>query len=90
MKKLITILLFIGFMATAQNLTTVPTTTVWVLYPATCPAAMLTDYGAPCHSCTFEIEAARQFETDRAAYRYKVYMETKGTTEYWGAKPVRK
>ena len=77
----------IAFIGTSQNQQPV---TVWVLTPASMPAAMLEDYEAPYHCCTFMISQARQFETERAAYRYKVYMETKGTTEYWGTKPVRK
>ena len=76
-------------MAVSQNTVVVPVT-VWVLYPATMPAAMLEDYDTPLSTCTFNIDEAKQFETDRAAYRYKVYMETKGTTEYWGTKPIRK
>lgn len=89
MKRILTILLFSTFMAVSQNTVQVPVT-VWVLTPATNPSAMLQDYLTPYHSCTFDVNSAKQFETDRAAYRYKVYMETKGTTEYWGTKPVRK
>ena len=82
--------MLIGFMATAQNLTTVPTTTVWVLYPCTCPVAMLQAYEAPYSDVTFDINEAMQFETQRGALNFMRMMIDKGTTEYWGAKPVRK
>jgi uncharacterized protein (DUF58 family) len=75
--------------AGTQNTVEVPVT-VWVLAPASNPAAMLQDYVTPYHTCTFDINSAKVFETDRAAYRYKIFMETKGTTDYWGTKPVRK
>jgi hypothetical protein len=87
MKKIIIILMCIAFIGTSQNQQPV---TVWVLYPCTCPVAMLQAYEAPYSDVTFDINEAMQFETQRGALTYMRMMIDKGTTEYWGAKPVRK